>query len=178
MVIVTVAFSANTHRARRRRLRFFTVCTSLTRDTRADMRNLHSVALLLHVRTVHVRGDSAVDCMHPHAPMHAPPPPHPPPHPGSCHGRDPMAADGAHKELQRLKQYGEKLRRAVGKAEAAASRPSLTLDVAAASRFIDHAIAGDLSKVRRAGLASQDGASPVLGRGVSHGAPRMPYASP
>lgn len=56
------------------------------------------------------------------------------------HGRDPMAAASAQQELQRLKQYTAKVQRAEQAEELRNARPTLTLDVAAASRFIDHAI--------------------------------------
>ncbi|KXZ46206.1 hypothetical protein GPECTOR_46g275 [Gonium pectorale] len=62
------------------------------------------------------------------------------------HGRDPFApppgggASVGRQELDRVRQYGKKVSRAVNEAELRASRPVLSLDVAAASRFIDAAI--------------------------------------
>ncbi|GIL78142.1 hypothetical protein Vretimale_7513 [Volvox reticuliferus] len=73
-------------------------------------------------------------------------------------GRDPFtpvtAAAGAtvgRQELDRIRQYDKKVMRAVSDAERRASRPVFSLDVAAASRFIDAAIP-DLTEQQRRDL--------------------------
>ncbi|GFR44694.1 hypothetical protein Agub_g5689 [Astrephomene gubernaculifera] len=77
-----------------------------------------------------------------------------------AHGRDPFApsSGGAsstisvgRQELDRIRQYDKKLTRAVQDAEVRASRPVLSLNVAAASRFIDAAIP-DLTEEQRGAL--------------------------
>jgi exosome complex protein LRP1 len=64
-------------------------------------------------------------------------------------GRDAAADGGASREGERLAAYTRKVKRAAGAIE----RPSVTLDIAAASRFIDHAIP-DLSAEQREALRS------------------------
>ncbi|GIL58061.1 hypothetical protein Vafri_13258 [Volvox africanus] len=73
-------------------------------------------------------------------------------------GRDPFtpatAAAGptvGRQELDRIRQYDKKVMRAVSDAERRASRPVFSLDVAAASRFIDAAIP-DLTEQQRRDL--------------------------
>lgn len=78
----------------------------------------------------------------PPTPSHAPPSPPP----LRAHGKDPFApstAGGAapgRQELDRLRAYDRKVARAAEEAARRGSRAALSLDVAAASRFIDAAI--------------------------------------
>lgn len=51
-------------------------------------------------------------------------------------GKDPHSIPNVTAEMERLKQYKKKVNRMVAAAEMAVSRPSATLDMAAASRFI------------------------------------------
>ncbi len=49
---------------------------------------------------------------------------------------------------ERLEKYDKKVRKALAVEELASTRPAVTLDIAAANRFIDHAIP-DLSKEQK-----------------------------
>ncbi|PNH08583.1 Nuclear nucleic acid-binding protein C1D [Tetrabaena socialis] len=87
-----------------------------------------------------------------------------------AHGRDPLdepaagsASSSARQEMERIRQYGKKVSRAVQEAETRSARPSLRMDVAAASRFIDAALpdltAQQREALKRGAQVIQDGKS-------------------
>ncbi|EFJ40940.1 hypothetical protein VOLCADRAFT_99155 [Volvox carteri f. nagariensis] len=90
-----------------------------------------------------------------------------------AYGRDPFAPATAggvavgRQELDRIRQYDKKLARAVHDADLRASRPVLSLDVAAASRFIDAAIP-DLSEQQRRDLKRAAQAAEAKRGGPDH----------
>ena len=59
------------------------------------------------------------------------------------------------KELDRLKQYKKKVDRDIAEQELRHSRPTISLNIAAANRFIDHAIP-DLTQEQRGRLREQN----------------------